>query len=1017
MFKKILLIITIAVLLQAIYANPSMRAYELEEMIRITGDEASAEEALNKLDNITFEPIRREINYRNLDTEMVIITNDEFFGSFSEFAAIKNEEGIVTEVVSTSEIGTSKEAIRDWLADQKTNNDNLQYVLLGGDENVIEPQEMHWLKNGEPRIASTDHYYSNVLSQWPQDHDAMNISLTRDLYVGRIPARNLDDVQVFINKYYRYRISHFYTNYTDHMAFIATNVLKHYNSSVDNHIISQTLEHIPSHIEVDFIGSDDLVDPNGCATVVLDKFNARDYSFLYGMWHGGDSYCIYDYEYNHQDPWYVLNFSNNTQRITINEHKPLEGAAWYDPLSGGGYDYYYVRPHENYFRLEDEMPNNMGNTYFAWFGTCYTTDFNYESSHIPVLRDSTGEIIVTGDNPEFVEEIPETLYQQENTISKVFFNEVGGPVGLLAPSADDYPYTTNRVVRRLMDIMFDDGIHEIGYLLDYAWEVMDNIYHVRIIREMIVSYTLFGDPSMQLWSDKSDKLVLGVSQPGSGRLPYFRAVDSSGNAVPAVISVLDENGEIQSRGVSTLTINSTIPDEWTVTANYPNFIREKVSYEDIKSNSGLPYSLYFTNGVDKNWLSFTSDPEGRVLVTDEFNPNYGSKLLLMDSQIDNLYSVNEAWLHIDLENYPNNDRVLCKFHWKQFDDNTDPADGVYISDDNGQSFVQVFTFPQISNSWQETVLDIDNLMNDHGLQKSDNMIIKFQYASNSYAPTDGIVIDDVRVYNDYHIIPFADGFEAGQKSCWEFNSSTSYGRVEISDSYGPHSGIYHLIMDVDNSNYPNLNEALLHLKLGGENSVKLKFDWKKYSDSNYVENGVFFSDDGGANFEKAYSFNVGEIPDDTWRNIEIDVSAKIAELGLVHSNYFVIKFQQYGEQTIPREGFAFDNIEVYRDGGTPPDITKSDNVIADISNAPNPFNPSTTISFAIPEESVVKIEIFNIKGQKVKTLIDDHLVPDEHKIIWDGDDDSGRQVSSGVYFYRLEVNGKTEAVDKCLLLK
>jgi hypothetical protein len=86
-------------------------------------------------------------------------------------------------------------------------------------------------------------------------------------------------------------------------------------------------------------------------------------------------------------------------------------------------------------------------------------------------------------------------------------------------------------------------------------------------------------------------------------------------------------------------------------------------------------------------------------------------------------------------------------------------------------------------------------------------------------------------------------------------------------------------------------------------------------------------------------------------------------------------------------------------------------------NYPNPFNPSTTISFAIPEESVVKIEIFNIKGQKIKTLIDDHLVRGEHKIVWDGNDDSGRQVSSGVYFYRLEVNGKTEAVDKCLLLK
>ncbi len=88
-----------------------------------------------------------------------------------------------------------------------------------------------------------------------------------------------------------------------------------------------------------------------------------------------------------------------------------------------------------------------------------------------------------------------------------------------------------------------------------------------------------------------------------------------------------------------------------------------------------------------------------------------------------------------------------------------------------------------------------------------------------------------------------------------------------------------------------------------------------------------------------------------------------------------------------------------------------------LTNYPNPFNPSTTISFNIPEESVVKIEIFNLKGQRVNILIDDHLLPGEHKIIWDGDDDSGRQVSSGVYIFQLMVNDKTVATTKGLLLK
>ncbi|HPR17350.1 MAG TPA: T9SS type A sorting domain-containing protein, partial [Candidatus Cloacimonadota bacterium] len=86
-------------------------------------------------------------------------------------------------------------------------------------------------------------------------------------------------------------------------------------------------------------------------------------------------------------------------------------------------------------------------------------------------------------------------------------------------------------------------------------------------------------------------------------------------------------------------------------------------------------------------------------------------------------------------------------------------------------------------------------------------------------------------------------------------------------------------------------------------------------------------------------------------------------------------------------------------------------------NYPNPFNPTTTISFSIPEESKVGIEIYNIKGQKVKQLVDEQLTEGIHSVIWDGKNDSSKSVSSGVYFYKLKVNGKDKAIKKCLLLK
>ena len=86
-------------------------------------------------------------------------------------------------------------------------------------------------------------------------------------------------------------------------------------------------------------------------------------------------------------------------------------------------------------------------------------------------------------------------------------------------------------------------------------------------------------------------------------------------------------------------------------------------------------------------------------------------------------------------------------------------------------------------------------------------------------------------------------------------------------------------------------------------------------------------------------------------------------------------------------------------------------------NYPNPFNPTTTISFSIPEESKVELAIYNIKGQRLKSLLNDQIAAGEHSIIWNGEDASGKKVSSGIYLYKLNINGKIGAVKKCIFLK
>jgi hypothetical protein len=85
-------------------------------------------------------------------------------------------------------------------------------------------------------------------------------------------------------------------------------------------------------------------------------------------------------------------------------------------------------------------------------------------------------------------------------------------------------------------------------------------------------------------------------------------------------------------------------------------------------------------------------------------------------------------------------------------------------------------------------------------------------------------------------------------------------------------------------------------------------------------------------------------------------------------------------------------------------------------NYPNPFNPSTTIEYSVPKRSLVTIEICNLLGQKVRTLVNETKSAGTYKSVWDGTDDMGKQLSTGVYFYRLRAGDAIES-KKMLLLK
>ncbi len=84
--------------------------------------------------------------------------------------------------------------------------------------------------------------------------------------------------------------------------------------------------------------------------------------------------------------------------------------------------------------------------------------------------------------------------------------------------------------------------------------------------------------------------------------------------------------------------------------------------------------------------------------------------------------------------------------------------------------------------------------------------------------------------------------------------------------------------------------------------------------------------------------------------------------------------------------------------------------------SPNPFNPVTKVSYGSPSDAHVRLAVYNVAGRLVRTLVDGEVDPGYHSVVWDGRDNNGVEVGSGVYFCRMEAEGFDDST-KMVLLK
>ncbi len=127
---------------------------------------------------------------------------------------------------------------------------------------------------------------------------------------------------------------------------------------------------------------------------------------------------------------------------------------------------------------------------------------------------------------------------------------------------------------------------------------------------------------------------------------------------------------------------------------------------------------------------------------------------------------------------------------------------------------------------------------------------------------------------------------------------------------------------------------------------------------------------------------------------------------------------QSNEVDLTDPGWTIDNLRIITGSATP--NAEESNLPLPFTrlhpNYPNPFNPETTIKFTLGTDSPVALEIYNLKGQKIRTLTDQNYKSGTHSLIWDGKDDSNLSVASGIYFCRLS-NGTNVKSRKLMLMK
>lgn len=254
---------------------------------------------------------------------------------------------------------------------------------------------------------------------------------------------------------------------------------------------------------------------------------------------------------------------------------------------------------------------------------------------------------------------------------------------------------------------------------------------------------------------------------------------------------------------------------------------------------------------------------------------------------------------------------------------------------------------------------------------------------------------------------FSENWENGTAN-WELNgpwvreNQLSASGYALTDSWGG-NGFYDLNCNV-------WIKTVNPISLPSGSDLYLMFDSHLYTEWNFDPARVEVSADG-ENWTELWQKS-GQW--DSWRKEFVPLNDYAGQ-----SLYFRFRLSDVSSHVeLTDPGWTLDNIAIISGMATAneDEVNPAIPAAALYPNFPNPFNPETTISFSLGKTSTVKLKIYNLKGQLVRNLANSDFVKGTHSLVWNGKDDKGNQVGSGVYLYRLESGDYTRSM-KMVLMK